>query len=61
MLSDTRQSLQSGILSNVMGVDDLSTDDSKDTFLKKVVTDKYLEKYNHFERKIAKLEQKKEL
>lgn len=36
LLSDTRQSLQSGILSNVMGIDDLSTDDSKDTFLKKL-------------------------
>ena len=36
LLSDTRQSFQSGILSNVMGVDDLSTDDSKDTFLKKL-------------------------
>ncbi len=36
LLSDTRQSLQSGVLSNVMGIDDLSTDDSKDTFLKKL-------------------------
>lgn len=36
LLSDKRQSFQSGILSNVMGIDDLSTDDSKDTFLKKL-------------------------
>ena len=33
LLSEKRQS---GVLSNIMGIDDLSTDDSKDTFLSKL-------------------------